>query len=744
MTINLQLAEVALERCEGTAFEKFAQSLIAALTGADFVPVGGMHDGGADGFVDGGLFAGDKPSHFMQASVQRDYTTKVRNTIKRLLASGHDVKQLTYCTSIIIPRSDIVEDDLSDELSVRIKIRDQKYIVSQINYSAATIAAFESYLEPALAFLQRIGGSSVIGPSSELPMRSLCVFLGQEVERRRGNTELLEAVTDTLILWSLEGTDPAKESFLTRSQIESRIITALPSAAQFIRGSLDKRLAILSSKENANGREIRWYKKEGNFCLPFETRELIKVENTEDEILKQSVSEIFRSRATGLLKGNAAALIDKVIEASHRTLEITFERQGLDLAAFFLGEDAADDFVGSIADNTDRALRDIKIPADAIDTVKEATLQILRNTFYKSESVERIYLGKLSRTYTLLFVLKNEPRVVEYFRRMSADFVLYVGSDLLIRSLSEYYLRQEDRMTWNMFTILKAAGASLILTEATLSEVISHLRASDFEYRNHYLEMQPFVNFELARHIDRILVRSYFYARLDPQTINAPAGWADYVGTFCTYRDLHSPLGQESLKRYLQEEFGFDFESEDETYRGIDQEELATLTAKILEFRPLRRHKEAAEILAENDALHVLRVYAKRRELGEQSKPNPFGYRTWWLTQEVVVRKATTEVIARRHAQYMMRPEFALNFIALAPSAEQVRASYEAIFPTLLGVKLSNRLRPETLETVLSEIKKASTMGDARARARASELADKLKGDNFKRYEITLEDSGTD
>ncbi len=67
--------------------------------------------------------------------------------------------------------------------------------------------------------------------------------------------------------------------------------------------------------------------------------------------------------------------------------------------------------------------------------------------------------------------------------------------------------------------------------------------------------------------------------------------------------------------------------------------------------------------------------------------------------------------------------------------------SNDAIFPTLLGVKLSNRLKSETLETIMSEIRKASAMGEARARARASELADKLKGDNFKRYEITLEGS---
>jgi hypothetical protein len=86
----------------------------------------------------------------------------------------------------------------------------------------------------------------------------------------------------------------------------------------------------------------------------------------------------------------------------------------------------------------------------------------------------------------------------------------------------------------------------------------------------------------------------------------------------------------------------------------------------------------------------------------------------------------------------MMRPEFVLNFIALAPSLDAVRRSFNTIFPSLLGVKLSNRLRSDVFQTVIGKIREASGLGEARARALASELSDKLKGDHFKRYEIQL------
>lgn len=365
------------------------------------------------------------------------------------------------------------------------------------------------------------------------------------------------------------------------------------------------------------------------------------------------------------------------------------------------------------------------------ELVKDTTLAILRQTFYRSERAEREYLSKLSRTYTLLFVLKNEPRIVEYFRQMSSNFVLYIGSDLLIRAISEYFLADQDR-----FKILQAAGATLILTEKTLEEVISHLRATDYEFRYHYLDMEPYVDIALARHIDRILIRSYFYARHDDAVKRKPTSWGNYVGMFCTYQALHGDAGKESLGRDLCEEFGFTYESSAEMARGVDQDELETLKNKIVEIRGEGRRKDQEETLSYNDALQVLRIYAKRCELGEQTRANPFGDRTWWLTQEAQVRKATPETVRKNNALYIMRPEFVLNFIALAPSMEAVRRSFGAIFPSLLGVRLSNRLRSDVSEKVMEKIREASALGDARARTLASELSDKLKGDQFRRYEV--------
>jgi hypothetical protein len=424
--------------------------------------------------------------------------------------------------------------------------------------------------------------------------------------------------------------------------------------------------------------------------------------------------------------------LPQAVALCHRAIEIAFEKQGLELAYFI--QDNTTELQSTISDYIDQAMDEFKVVGDERELLKEAALHTLRHAFYHSEEVERLYFSKLSRTYTLLFILKNEPRIVEYFRRMSADFVLYIGTDLLIRAISEYFLPSEDRMTWNMFKVLKAAGAQLILTETTLEEVVTHVRAADYEFKNHYTQMERYVDLALARHIDRILIRAYFYAQLEGEKKRLP-GWSTFIGLFCTYQYLHMAAGQDSFRRYLCEEFGLEYEPKAETLRGIDRDELEEVQKKIFDVRGGRQREREME-LAYNDALHVLRVYAKRRELREGTVTNQYGHRTWWLTQEMLVRGATGEVVAKRHARYMMRAEFILNFIAIAPSAEQVRKSYGAIFPTLLGVRLSNRLRPDIFEKVMKSVQEASVLGEARARSLASELSDKLKGDHFKRYEL--------
>ena len=234
--INHKLVEIALEHVPGSDFEAFVNTFYPALTGIEFIPTGGIHDGGADAYIDSGLFAGKKPHIFYQASVEKDHRAKIRKTLKRLKEFGRDPRSLVYITSRPIATPDKEEEDLSTELDVFIKIRARNWILGNINQSYQTKAAFESYLSTHVQFLQAAGSATYISESKSIGTQAVCVFLGQEVERRRSNSHLLESITDSLILWSLDDTDPDKGRFLTKSEIQRKIEEAMPTAKHFIRG----------------------------------------------------------------------------------------------------------------------------------------------------------------------------------------------------------------------------------------------------------------------------------------------------------------------------------------------------------------------------------------------------------------------------------------------------------------------------------------------------------------------------
>ncbi len=736
-TINAKLVEIALSEIDPTQFERFSQSFYSAIFGTTFVPLGGLHDGGADGFIEPELFVTDTQVHFLQASKQSTYRDKINDTIKRLNDYGRSPKSLTYITSKKVRNSDIDEDTLSDKLRCRIRIRDATYIESHINTSPATIAAFKSFLEPSIDHLKFPGLASGIANHVPNTDRTLAVFLRQEVDHRRGKSDLLQSIADSLIIWSLSDTDPDTDKLMTRDEILCRIEGILPSARHFIRGVLDHRLAALRTKTPHNDRQLRYYMNREKYCLPYETRELVKQENVEDLSLRHDVSNVLRRRFHSVCGGGDESMEEKVIDYCHMTFEILFEKQGLELARFLANDEDDDELFTNIHDIV-ASILDKNELEESGSSLRRVMLRVLRGTFYDSTTEERTYLQKLSKTYALLLMLRNEPRVVDYFRSVSSSFRLYIGTDFIVRSLAEHYLTEDNQTTRNLFRILSDAGAKCILTEKVVEEVSTHLRSQIFEFENFYMHIEGELMLEHVEYIDRILIRAYFYSRLDPfpGTV-APSGWKNFVEQFGPYDDIRKSGASESIARYLVEKFSFEYESASEMLEGLDESDVESLAEKIFsEKRRVRGEQGGQKVLAYNDALHACLVYHRRREGGEHSPANPFGFRTWWLTQDSGVRRAAADLTMRNGNQrFMMRPEFLLNFIAMNPNKADVEKSYRSIFPCALGVQLANRMSARRFKDIIKEANKMWSVDPARASVIVSESLNSLKGDQVKVYE---------
>ena len=232
--IHPDLAEIALERAEGTSFERFVHTFYPHLAGGNFVPLGGMHDGGADAYQAlSGTWGDANPGVFYQASIQADHRTKIKSTIKALKKAGRKPTCLVYVTSRRIQKVDGEEHQLSSETATAIRIRDRVYIGAHINDSHETRDAFRHHLGHYLDILKKIGSAQVIGPSRHVKSPAIYVFLRQEVERRSGDEGLIDAVVDSLILWALEGTDPDQGKFRTRAEIKTAIQRGLRKIGQY-------------------------------------------------------------------------------------------------------------------------------------------------------------------------------------------------------------------------------------------------------------------------------------------------------------------------------------------------------------------------------------------------------------------------------------------------------------------------------------------------------------------------------
>ena len=738
-TVDTRVIEIALSRVGGTDFEKFAHGFFASTMGNDYVPMGGFHDGGADGAFDDHVFEASGTQKFMQASISVDAKTKIRKTVKRLLEFGREPKSLIYATSQKLTLIDQLQEKLSDELNCRIVIRDGHYFQHQINGTPGALQSYKAYVAGAASFLDGIGAVDTVHPVDSLPTKTLCVFLGQELDRRRGKGELLESVADSLILWSLEETDPDKSKFLKIEEIECRVLDALPSSRTYFKGVLRNRIDDLVSK-GSGGRKVNFHRKENGYCLPYETRKKIREENVGDETLKLQVSEIFRSRAAEnvSLAIDNSALIEKCVDICHDVIHRSYHAQGLEIALFLESEEGSDSNLPPMIEIIDAAIYDQGLVGKEAGVIAQNCLNILRGTYYNSSKEERRYLRKLSRTYVLLFMLKNEPRVVEYFRNMTSNFNLYVGADLIVRALSEQMLPKDDQMTKNALKVLRGSGSKVVLTDKTLDEVWHHFRSTHYEFVNNYQEIQSYMTATLASQIDRILIRAFFYAKIERSSKRKePYGWANFLGQFLTVSEIARPTSRDELREYLVNEYGFEFEDKATLLSGIDPAHLDDLTAKIQKVRSKNdRHDASEEILCRNAATMVLRVYQRRREGGERSGGNPYGFKTWWLTQQTRVQSATGRIVANRGSRYMMRPEFILHFLAALPSKKSVQDSYDSIFPTILGVKLGNRMDESAFKKIIANARELHDgIDESRAKVLLAKASAQLQSDFLKQYE---------
>ncbi|MFM0097512.1 hypothetical protein PQQ87_17995 [Paraburkholderia nemoris] len=731
--IHPDLVGSALSKTHGFGFESFANQFFSALLGATYVPLGGVKDGGADGFAEETIYeVSGKTGRFFQASSELNYQDKIERTIERLKEFGREPHTIWYVTNRIIQHSDLEEEKLSDLHDVTIKIRDSRYICNHINDSEGTRASYYHWLAQVNVSLQNVGASAMISANPHVSNPAPYVFLAQEVGNRLGNKGLIQTVCDSLILWALNDTDPANGRFRSREEVRVKIVTELPWAKHYINQQIDQRLAELSRErtEKGIGRKIQFHKLRNSYCLPYETRSKVAEENASDELLKEVVRSQFLSVCQEMKF--PAKLHDEIADVCFRTLEVFFEKQGL-LFVEFLNKKSQNGLTGgTVSTFIGEVLEEVGATPAKAKVLAASAFEILRRCFYQSTREQRDYLSRLSRTFVLLFTMRGDPRIVEFFQNQARGYRIFVGTDVLLVALTERYVPEADQRARTLLAMARDYGCKLYLTEPILEEIYTHFRATDFEFQNHFSEREPFLTRELISHSDRILIRTYFYAKFEGK-VN---GWKKFISSFADHSKIRTAEGREQLKSYLINQFNLEFLDNQELTAGVKVEDVDKLAKSFIESGFKDR-----EDLAKNDAIMVHSVYAFRRRHSEMAKHGEFGYRTWWLTHETLIQRATAELVMSHHgARYIMRPAFLLNYFSLCPSSDEIKRTYREIFPSVLGLQMGHRIDSRTYHDTLAKVDEWRELEEGRRAAKIAELSDRLRTDHLRIHDFDLAD----
>jgi hypothetical protein len=712
MQVDKDAFEHAISKIDdGNIFEIFSKEFLAAALGYDFIPVGGTKDKGVDAFQHIFHRAGNEKIIF-QISTEHGQEAKIYNTIDKLSGNGINYTKLYYVTNRKINNAETIIDEVFDKKSVHLTIYDIRWFTTNCNLSEKTIKAYQIFVDTYLHEYSKPGKYYTIANLDE--DSRLYVFLGQQFDSNRSDLKLDNLLSDTLILFALEGTDPEKDIFKTEIEIKKSIKKYLKFDPQLIDSKITERLHALTTKP----RKIKFHTKKLGYCLPYETRCEIGERNLKDELLynefydqtQSTIRKYFGELKVGVK--DVEGLITKVFNK-------IFSKQGLEFSNFVLNGDGHSVVEQNLNDVIGNAVDESSVINENKEKVKTALYLAIRDIVYNGSKEQQRFLKSLSNTYMMMFLLQWEPKLSTFFQTLASQLKVFVDNSIIVPALSEYYLETGNRRHWNLLLGAKKAGIKMFINETLLDELVSHFKMIDHKYYNLFQQQEEFYlsdEYELL-FIDEILIRSYFYAKRNGEVKN----FDDFLDNFI---DPNLKTIKQELITFLADTFGITFISNQMWDIKVDPDDKQKLT-------DILSHKKNADIKAENDAEMILAIYYLRNKGNESSSTGIFGYKTWWLSKDTSTYKAVVKCFGSEKypISCYIRPDFIYNYIALKPTEEEVNDAYDEIFPTMLGVNLSYHLPKDVSQAVQEKVKEFHNKSPLRVKQILRNLSDKLKSD---------------
>jgi hypothetical protein len=693
---------------DGFLFERLGQEFLSARLGYKFLASGGKKDRGIDGLeYVSGLEANQKDIY--QISIDKKYEAKIENTINKLVKNNIAFTRLTYLTNIVIKNKDEIIDQCIDNFKIVLRIYDGKWIADNANNSAATKSVISNFIKNHLRKYQKPGEGLIVSDYVSDP--KLYVYLMHQVSRSDEIHNLNIKLIDTLITYSLRETDPDKNIFLSADEIIDSVKHLLNFEIERIESKINQRLKQLCKKPD---RQINHHRGIDKYCLPYEARIKILTNNAKDKALY----DLFYEEATEVIKKNLEAesvVIRDISALLYKIIEKIFYKQGLDFADFLLNNGCSDTFEGNLNETVDEILDESAIKDRDKFKIKDVLIVSIRHLIYHGSENTKQYLYSLSKTYLMLFLLKCDPSIVDFFQTMAGNLTIFVCTSILVPAFSEIYLEPQNQRYWSLLKSAKSRGVKLVVNETIISELDFHIKRSKFLFDSEYKDFIDFYRDDAKELVDQILVRAYIYALREGKATT----YEKFIDNFIT---INGENTKQELIDFLSEEFGIQYMTKEEINIALEKSKLDSLIYELSKFKK-------SEEKAKNDAELILTIYALRKKNGEE-KSSLDGYKTWWLSTDTMTHRSVCSLFKDQNpVSCYMRPDFLYNYISFTPPKEEVAKVYKKTFPNLLGMHISNHIPHEISVSIRKAIKDHSEKMDGRIKAKLRSLIDRLKSD---------------
>jgi len=709
--LDFPTAKLAMEAMSTESFELFAQALLLEVYGVNFEATGGVHDGGQDGYL---RAASNSPDNYAQISKEKDTKGKIKKTLKRLSESGRQVSNLRYVTSQDCPERDLIEPEIEKEFGCTIRIIDRRSIIQQMIKSDQLTAVFRSHASTQINELIKISRAEISTYNN--PSRlSIVTYLEIHAEDQPQEDDFLTIAADAAIYQALEGTNPTENLLRTEDQIIANVYERCPALKKHSSIRINDRLARLSQKRSSP----RIRKHPEGYGLPWEIRNDLNDKNVLIATLESDFLTSIRERIIQKNSDLNTDTLEEIVRVTFIAINETFKANALNMAKFLSNDNEEAPEINSY-DFVEASINPIHTGNHRI-VIRNLSEEVIRNIFYSGSDIEQSYMLALFKLNSVEFILNGDEPVMKYFQQMMRKLRLVIGTDVLVRAFSEYCIKPELQSTVSMLKILKSCGVKLFVTRPILNELYHHVRTTIKEFNQSYASWEQHAKIAATKNSDKILIRAYFYAKLEPNGHHfSPSNFPQYINKIANRNWFErGKEDSEAFSKLVLRRFGLEKLSNNQIDEVVNHNRVSELAAQLAEFRK-------NDDLAENDAM-VASYVNMYRDINEENNHNSvYGFSTWWLTEENRVVRLARKIGMRN--KFVMHPHTLMSYVIANPKSYKIINQNSSNFPLNFGLKITERVHEDGFKAFLKSVEDFEAVDEDVQHIRMQQAVNELLG----------------